>query len=1097
MQAIQNLNYSSKIAPPTLNIFKIQRTCVYDGPGIRTTIFFRGCNLKCQWCQNPEGQSFQSDLTSDCHYSNDEILEIILRDKEYYQSTDGGVTLSGGEPLLQNPESLIPLLARLKQEKIPISAETTLFVPWNNVNKILPYIDLFLVDLKVVGDEALHIKLTKQESSLIHSNIKKLVELKAPMKFRMVMVPGLNDHDDNIKAAADFLKSIKYDSIELLKYHNLYEDKAKRLNLPYIPLNITPEQSSQSIQQGVELFKKYGIQAINIDLYSSRHKATFTDRVLAVQKDIRESKRSLCIEAAKLRTQYYRKNGFKKPVYIHRAERTAYVLKNKKVIIYPNELLVGNFTSKRNGGHMWEEYYGLLTVMVLYRLGWQKPLPFHLSLKDQLYFYFRIFFFWQNHCLVKKVYPSVMDFLVGMARYSEMVAGFNNNMAAIAHFIPNFDRILELGTTGLIEEVKRQQKAHPKNNRHFYEGAIIALKGLEDFAQKYADTLTELSKKEKDPIRQKELEKMAAICAHVPKYPARTFHEAIQSMLFVHIALCIESYENAISFGRLDQLLYPYYKKDKEAGIITYDQAKELLCLFVLKVDELCLVNDGDSFLNLSNLFETVSTDQAVTFGGVDKDGNDITNDLTYMLIDACELQTLSLDMGARVHKNSPDRYMERIAEAYINGSPEPQLFSDDIYIESILRHYPVTIEQARDYAIVGCVEPKACDDHFGNTDCANVNLPMPFLQALKGLDYNLWNHSVFDHLFKFTLSYIKFLVKSKTVDLICDKILKLRDIQNGHYKYNPPSSMEELLARFQVRLNHVTKEILRDHQKIEKSLRENFPTPLASSLYRNCLETGKDVYEGGTLINSSGIQALGVTDVADSLHAIDQVVFKKKLYSLNTVINAIDNNFKGKKYRQVRKALLSVPKFGDDSSLEASDWVSKVMAMYNTALDSVDNCPRNGRYSAGYYALNVCNRYGKNTPALPSGRLSGKPLANSITPHYGMEQNDLSSTLNAVARVNFVDHAENGATATFHIDAALFQGPEGVKNLASIFKTYLTTGGIQLQPNIINKEILLDAYDHPEKYPFLLVRIAGYCAYFNELSDEMKRIVINRTCYS
>jgi formate C-acetyltransferase len=256
-------------------------------------------------------------------------------------------------------------------------------------------------------------------------------------------------------------------------------------------------------------------------------------------------------------------------------------------------------------------------------------------------------------------------------------------------------------------------------------------------------------------------------------------------------------------------------------------------------------------------------------------------------------------------------------------------------------------------------------------------------------------------------------------------------------------------------------------------------------------------LYEGGATLNSSGIQAVGVTDVADSLHAIDEVVFKKNLYTLTDIITAIDSNFQGEKNKCIKAALLAVPKFGDDSSTEATGWVSKVMGIYNNALDSVPNCPRNGRYSAGYYALNVATMYGRKTPALPSGRIYGVPLANSVTPHYGMHQADLLSSLNSLAGVNFTDHAENGTTATFSIDASLFQGPDGVKNLASIFKTYLTSGGMQLQPNVVSREILLDAYKHPEKHRYLMVRIAGYCAYFYELSDELKLSIINRTCYS
>ncbi len=447
----------------------------------------------------------------------------------------------------------------------------------------------------------------------------------------MVMVPGLNDNETNIQAAADFLKSINHDSIELLKYHNLYEEKAKRLGLTQEFLNITPEQSLESITHGLELFRQYGIHAENIELDSCKHQTIFTQRVKDIQKEIRESHPALCVEVAKLKTRYYKKYGFKKPIPVHRAERLSYVLQNKKIIVYPHELLVGNFTSKRVAGQVWEEYYGTLDITYLHRINKQKPVSFQCSLMERLYYYFYIFPFWRTRGLVAKVYPKLADFLNMLAHSSEINAGFNNNMAAIAHFVVNFDRILQLGTTGIKKEIQAIQKERPENNQDFYDGAVIALEGLEKFAQRYADFLSNLSREEKDPERCKELEEMAETCNYVPKYPARTYHEALQSMMFLQIALCIEAYENAISFGRLDQILYPYYKNDLEAGLITYEKAKELLCLFVLKMDECILVNDADSILSLSKIFETISTDQTITFGGVDKDGKDATNAVTYM----------------------------------------------------------------------------------------------------------------------------------------------------------------------------------------------------------------------------------------------------------------------------------------------------------------------------------------------------------------------------------------------------------------------------------------------------------------------------------
>ncbi len=1077
-----------------LNVVRVQRSCVHDGPGLRTTLFFRGCALRCQWCQNPEILS-RLPQEGDEILSAQEIAELVLRDEKYYTQSQGGVTLSGGEPFLQDKDSLKELLVLLKDKGIHIAAETALCAPWKTIEALLPYIDLFLVDLKLVGSAQVHKDLTGKDDKLIHGNFEKLVARGANLRIRMLMVPGLNDSEAQIKAAAEYIKSFGFDQIELMKYHNMYEGKAARLDLEIPQLNITPEQSLFSLKKGIDLFRQYGVSARNDDLAENPPQAQFTQRVLDIQSAIRESERSICFEVSRLKTEYYKKyDGFKKPVAIHRAQRLHYVLGRKKTIVYPGELLVGNFTSKRVAGQIWEEQYGTLYVTFLYKAAKQTPVAFSSTKEERSYFYKHIFPYWLNKSTVMRGHTSFGKLFLNLARIAETSTGFNNNFAAIAHYVVNFERILELGTTGLKAEARAMAKAHPENNQDFYRGVLIALDALEIWAERYAQALRTLAVNESDRTRRAELEKMEAICRRVPKHPARTFHEALQSMLFLQIALCIEAYENAVSFGRIDQILFPYFRRDLEAGRITYEEAKELLCLFVLKMDEVILVNDGDGLLNVSKLFETLSVDQALTFGGVDKDGNDAVNDVTYMCIDACELQPLAINMCARIHEKNPARYLDRLAEIYINGCPMPELFSDNIYFDTLTKHYDTTIENARNYSIVGCVEPVASDDHFGNTDSANMNLALPLLQALKGHEHDLWNFGFGLQVEKMVTRVIEF-AKPDLAERREKAIVK-RNRKRGLYEYNPPKDMTELLSRFKARLNALAKSILDDQQTIERALREYYTTPLASSLYRGCMESGKDAYEGGTKYNTAGIQAVGVTDVADSLYAIDELVFKQKKYSLLQVIQAIDANFEGEAHQSLRKDLLAVPKFGDDSSIDAASWVSRVMQIYNEALEACPYALRNGQYTAGYYALNVSDRYGIKTQALPSGRRKGVPLANSVAPHYGMEKADLLSSLNALAQVNFTDYAVNGTTATFTIDAALFPGEQGVKNLGGIFKTFLTTGGMQFQPNIISRDLLLDAYNHPEKYKYLMVRVAGYCAYFNELSDDLKKVIINRTCY-
>ena len=1102
------INNQRSINADKLKVSRIQRTCVHDGPGIRSVIFFSGCNLRCLWCQNPELIPFQLDTKQSNALSINDVLQVIMKDKDYYAASNGGVTLSGGEPLLQHTKSLVNLLKQLKEKNIHVAVETTGHVPWKNINDLAPYIDLFLIDLKVVNNDDLHIKYTRHDSKLIHNNIKKLIDMNANIQFRMVVVPGYNDHEANIKDAAEFLKSINYNSIELLKFHNMYEAKSKHLGISNKSLDITNDQSVEAVRRAIDLFKTHTINA-TCELDFVTKKSEFSKRVYDIQTDIRESDLYLCMETSMIKTDFYQKYGFDKPTHIHRSERLAYVLNHKKVNIYPNELIVGNYTSKRVAGNVWEEYFGTVFVSILHQIHRQTPVSFQCTFEDKVNFYTKIFPFWAKHSLLSYTNKTLGDWMLMLSRSSDLKLGFNNNQAAIAHFIVNHDRILELGTTGIIKEIREHQEKNP-DQHIFYESAIIALKGLENFAERYSKTLFDLSLNEKDPVRRKELEKMAKVCKQVPKYPASTFHEALQSILFLQIALCTESYENAVSFGRLDQLLYPFYQKDSDANLITYEEAKELLACFILKVDEVILINDGNTYLGIGRLFESLSTVQSVTFGGLGRDGKDATNDVTYMLLDICELQPRGVNMTARIHRDSPKEYVDRIAEVYINGSPMPALYNDDVYVDSLLQNYPTTVEDARNYSIVGCVEPVASDDHFANTDCANVNVVLPFLQALKGEEDDLWNFGLSDQLSKLSKKFINYNFKGyeKYTKPLVDKYAKpLKSIYSSIYQairnnsgvesYNTPKNMEVLLDRFQTRLNHLTNSILEDHQRIEEILRNHFTTPLASSLYKNCVKTGKDAYEGGTQLNSSGIQAVGITDVADSLFAIDEVVFKKKLYTMHEIIHAVDENFEGEYNQKIREALQNVPKFGNDACPETHHWVNRVLQMYVNALNSVPNCPRNGTYKAGYYALNVNIVYGENSPALPSGRLKGTPFAHSIAPHYGMQAVDLVSSLNSVSNVDFVKYAPNGTTITFTIDSALFLGDDGIRNLASIISTFFKKGGMQFQPNVINKQILIDAYHHPEKYKFLLVRIAGYCAYFNDLTDELKLAIINRTCYS
>jgi pyruvate formate-lyase/glycerol dehydratase family glycyl radical enzyme len=1091
-QAIPPETKRRKGTAAELAVLNVQRTCVHDGPGIRTVIFFRGCKLRCKWCHNPEAQAFARREERGALWPVSDLMRAVNKDREYYRSTHGGVTLSGGEPLLQPQADLLPLLEALKGEEIQVAVETAGDVPWKAFEATLPYVDLYLFDLKAVGDDELHVQLTGRHLHTVEQNVKSLCGTGAKVTFRMCVVPGCNDSPANLEATAKLLKSVAHPAIELLRYYNLHESKARRLGLSQEPLHISNERSLEALERAAKAFAGLGIEVAQASLEAARHAAEFSPRVGELASAIRNSGYSVCIETAKLKTDFYKKHGFKESTKTHRAKLLRYILNNKTITVYPNELLVGNYTSKRVGGNIWVEYFGTAVASILWRIERQTPVSFQCSTADKLRFYFGILPFWARHGLFVKLFPSAEELGLFAARMVERKAGFNNNLAAIAHYIVNSERMLKLGTSGIAEEVKAKRAESRGAAADFYEGVLIALKGLEEFAGRYAARLEELGLAEADTTRRAELSQMAQACRHVPKYPARTFAEALQCILFLHIALCTESFENAISFGRLDQILYPYYQADVAAGRLDYARAQELVACFVLKLEEVILINDGDSGLQLSRMFETVSTDEALTIGGVDPDGRDATNEVTYLFLDACELRPIGINMTARIHRGSPAKYVERIAEVYLNGSPMPALYNDDIYTATLQQHYGVSLPEARNYAIVGCVEPNASNDHFGNTDCANVNVTLPLLQALWGDERPLWKKGELDQLGQKALRFARRKASSRTPEPEAHALGAL-----SFAPYCPPKSMDEIMARYQARMNELVAAILADHARIEKALAAHLTTPLCSSLYEGCIATGRDIYEGGASINTSGIQAVGITDAADSLLAIDEVVYQKKLFTLDEIVGALDADFQGEHNQKVRQVLLDAPKFGDDSSAEPAAWVNRVLGVYVKALAAVKHEPRNGRYTAGYYGLNVNRVYGLKTPALPSGRLSGVPLANSVCPHYGMQQVDLTSSLNAVSQVSFAAYAPNGTTLTSTIDAGLFPGERGTRNLAGLIQGYFRQGGMQFQPNLVSRETLLDAYHHPEKYKNLIVRIAGYCAYFNELSDELKKEIIDRTYYS
>jgi formate C-acetyltransferase len=447
---------------------------------------------------------------------------------------------------------------------------------------------------------------------------------------------------------------------------------------------------------------------------------------------------------------------------------------------------------------------------------------------------------------------------------------------------------------------------------------------------------------------------------------------------------------------------------------------------------------------------------QAAVVGGMDRNGNDAVNELTYVFLDVMERSGLrDPNYHARTHKGSPKEYVRRAVDVARKGNGVPGIFSDEAVISSLLHHgYP--IEDARDYGIVGCVEPSIPGKSFLSTDTALFNLPACLVFALnRGRTLKRWGKKV-------------------------------------GADTPPPetfASIDDVVSAFRKQVEHMVKKMVDDLTIIDGGNRDYHPTPFSSMLIDGCIESGLDITAGGAIYNGSGVQGVGVADTADSLAAIKEVVFDKKICTLSELVKAMRDDFKANP--KLRGELLKAPKYGNDQELP-DGYADLVAHIYHDAVSKYTNV-RGGQYVPGFYSSTTHASFGEKTPALPSGRLGGMPFGASLSPANGMDRCGPTALLNSVAKVD-AKLAANGYATNLRFDPATVSGDRGVEILDALTRSFFESGGMELQINVLDQDTLIDARNNPGKYPGLVVRVAGYCAYFDDLPNIVKDEIIART---
>ena len=777
------------------------------------------------------------------------------------------------------------------------------------------------------------------------------------------------------------------------------------------------------------------------------------NRIQRLKKSVQEAAPGVCTERALIWTQYFRrKENRQKTVCFQMAEALRDVLLQKSITIYPDELIVGNFSSRRVGGSIYPELHGLVVMKDMFKFSSRKTSPLEISSRDirQL---LKIVPFWLFRFLGIRAYKSLGEKYRLLTEQLKAYYYLINESGGIAHLAPDYEKLVRIGTDGIIEQVSTFQGKFETGSSHwqFLESVKIIAEGLALFAERYADLASTMAETETDPLRRQELLDIAAVCRTVPRKGAKTFHQAIQSIFLAQIAINLESLDNANSPGRMDYYLYPFYENDIKNGILTRQSAYELTAAFCIKMSEIIPVFSE----NITHIHGGMFNGQVVTVGGTDGKGEDSSNELSLIFLEIMdELRMRQPNFHARVHTRAPRSYLEKVYHTLTNGSNSPALYNDEVIVETMVKN-GYSVEDARNYTAVGCVEPVCQGKSFASTDAALFNLPLMLELALnRGKRFS---------------SFVRKGKKTKPVSKM--------------------TSMADVIEAFEIQLKYGTNKLLKDLRAIESANAEYHPTPFTSMLLDGCLENGVCSTAGGASYNFSGIQCVGPADTGDALYAIETAVFDQQRLTLPQLVRMCKKNLPDDTWRNYLRGL---PKFGNDH--EAVDNYTVYAAdTFARFIDGHSNT-RGGKYTTGLYSVTAHRYYGDITGALPNGRRRGESFASGISPANGMDKSGPTALLNSVNRIDFTRFA-NGINLNIRFDGRIIGNDSGRAAVESLLQAYFLRGGMQVQLNVLDAETLIEARDNPNAYPFLLVRVSGYSAYFNDLAPAVKNELIRRTC--
>ncbi len=806
-----------------------------------------------------------------------------------------------------------------------------------------------------------------------------------------------------------------------------------------------------------------------------------TDRVARIKIQYRDTPREICTSRYKIITQFYRDhpemNGLMK-----RALYFKEVCENIAIRIGDSEVIVGNQSGKYAACAIYPEN-GIDWMVDECKSGLisTRETDKYLVSEEDRAFIIETGPFWHNQTASAQGRAYVADSWSSFAGNGLNAMGkYDRNNGPIGHFCTGYDRAIRkgIGTIGreAADKVRQMEDVGVSGNQakkyFFYKSVAIVCQAMVTLTKRHAALAQEMYEKETKAERKAELGRMVEALNWCIDKPARNFHEALQALHMYQTCLCLDANMHGISIGRVDQYLGDFYDRDIANGTLTPEYGQELLDMFYLKIAEM---NKPWSAMG-SLAGPGYTSGQLMTLGGVKADGSDASNSVTYMMLQsACRLELHDPPQALRVHNGTPKKLWTAAIETTKKCGGVPSFQSDEAIIPVLVEKRGMSLEDARNYCLIGCVEPGGCGNDwpgFGSPGVIMMNLPAGLWLAM--------NNGI-NPMPSFEMG-----APMQSSDA------PPKNPQTGlptGYLYEM-TSFEQLLDAYKKQIEFFSKWCMTNNNLHEAIMSQTLANPVASCTMDGCMETGTDVMEGGAKYNNTGICAVGIGNAADSLNIIKYLCFDEKLCTTRELYDALMANWEG--YEKLRSLVKNeCPHYGN--GIETSDqWITWISDVYADAISALTSAYC--RFTPGVYPVTTNVMFGMMTAATPDGRKKGEPLADGISPVQQMDTNGPTGVLVSVARMNQSKYA-SGTLLNMKFHPTALNGADGVEKLTNLLKTYLfEMGGMEVQINVVTAETLIDAQRHPDQYKNLVVRVAGFSTYFVELHAMSQNDLISRT---